>query len=483
MYFPVSPIPKKTNGFTLIEVGIAAILMAALTAGALMLAADQLRTSSAQASGSALATLNTAVGAYEAQFSINLANHTAIPIPGYANVANPYAPTTVELFELGFLKTGVPAGVYGISIDTTVTNGTPSGMVWVTKPFTDNLGHPSQDLAGAAMISAGGDAAISTLVSPSIVVGIDGWTATNPVANTAAILAMRNGAGSAAYVRLDGSTPMQGSLSLNGNNLNSVNSLAANTVSTGTANASQANISNAGITNASITNAGITNLSTGNLTSQSLTATNLGDSVFFGTSSLYSDGWNTVIHNRSGALYVQDANGNANPVVASALVTSAGNGVQIGSSFYYGDNTNSAIRQNGTLYVQNQGGTGAASFDAGRVTAEEYLQVNGYANAGWGCAPNGLIGQNGAGSPLFCVNGQWVAGASVSTVAVSSGDWQAAAQVYCPAGYSLTGGSCDMFRNGDGREISPRTCEPNGNGYYCNEGNGGTCIAHAVCAL
>jgi type II secretory pathway pseudopilin PulG len=61
MYFPVSPIPKKTNGFTLIEVGIAAILMAALTAGALMLAADQLRTSSAQASGSALATLNTAV--------------------------------------------------------------------------------------------------------------------------------------------------------------------------------------------------------------------------------------------------------------------------------------------------------------------------------------------------------------------------------------------------------------------------------------
>jgi type II secretory pathway pseudopilin PulG len=482
MYFPVPPIRKKTNGFTLIEVGIAAILMAALMAGALMLAADQLRTSSAQASGSALATLNTAVGAYEAQFSINLANHTAIPVPGHANVVNPYSPTTVELFELGFLKTSVPTGVYGVAINPTVTNGTPSGLVWVTRPFTDNLGHPSQDLAGAAMISAGGDAAISTLLSPSIVVGVDGWNATNPVGNTAAILAMRNGAGSAAYVRLDGSTPMQGSLSFNGNNLSSVNTLGASTVSTGTLNASQANVSNAGITNASVTNASVTNLSTGNLTSQSLTTTNLGDSVFFGTSSLYSDGWNTVIHNRSGALYVQDANGNANPVVASQLVTPGGNGVQIGNSFYYGDGTNSAIRQNGALFIQNQAGTGAASLDAGRVTAEEYLQVNGFANAGSGCAPNGLIGQNGAGSPLFCVNGVWVAGGSVTTIAVSSGNWQAAAQVDCPAGFNLTGGSCDMFRNGDGREISPRTCEPNGNGYFCNEGNGGSCIAHAVCA-
>lgn len=56
------------------------------------------------------------------------------------------------------------------------------------------------------------------------------------------------------------------------------------------------------------------------------------------------------------------------------------------------------------------------------------------------------------------------------------------AKVLCPAGYALTGGSCDLNRGGDGREIAPRMCSPSGNGYYCNEGNGGTCIAHAICA-
>jgi type II secretory pathway pseudopilin PulG len=424
MYLP-APKTKKNSGFTLVEVGIVSVLMAVLVAGGLMYAADQLRTSTAQATGTALASLNTAVNAFEAKYSVNLANHTAVPIPGYANVVNPYAPTTTELTELGFLKTSVPGGIYGIAINPTVVNGTPSGMVWAIKPFTDNLGHPSQDLAGAAMISAGGDAAISTLASPSIVAGIDGWSAANPVPNTAAILAMRNGAGSAAYVRLDGSTPMQGSLNLNGNNLTSVNSVAANAVSSGTVTATTANAGTLNSTTlyasqAGITNASITNLSTTNLTSQTLTATAIGNDVFFGTSALYSDGWNTVIRN-PGAAYIEDFNGNLRPLVASQLVTTGGNGLQVGSSYYYGDGTNSAIRQNGQLLVQNQAGTGAASIDAARVTAEEYVQINGGAGAGSGCAPNGLIGRDGAGAPLFCINGVWTSPSAQSPAGTMCG--------------------------------------------------------------
>ena len=55
--------------------------------------------------------------------------------------------------------------------------------------------------------------------------------------------------------------------------------------------------------------------------------------------------------------------------------------------------------------------------------------------------------------------------------------------VKCPSGYSLTGGSCDMYRGGNGQEIDARFCMPNAtnDGYFCNEGNGGSCIAHAVC--
>ena len=385
-------------GFTLIEVGIASVLMAALMAGALMFAADQLRLSSAQSEGTALAALNTAVNQYESQFANNLTAHTAVPIAGYGNVANPYSPTPTELLELGFLKTNVPSGIYGISINTTVTNGTPSGIVWIINPFKNNLGQASQDLAAAAMISAGGDAAISTIANPAVVEGIDGWTTTNPVANTAAILAMRNGAGSAAYVRLDGSTPMQGSLSFNNYNLSSVNTLGATTANLGSANISNLNTTN--IVASGNISAG------GNSSGATLTATAEGNDVFFGSSALYSDGWNTVIRNTGGALYVQDFSGNAKPVVASQLVTPGGNGVQVGSSVFYGDSTNSAIRQNGTLYIQNLSG-GTNNVEANRVTADEYVQISGGASAGAGCGPNGLVGRDGSGSLLSCVNGAW----------------------------------------------------------------------------
>lgn len=131
------------------------------------------------------------------------------------------------------------------------------------------------------------------------------------------------------------------------------------------------------------------------------------------------------------------------------------------------------------LAVDQNGNTSTA----GRLTSGEYLQPGGWASAGAGCSPNGLVGHDGNG-PLFCKNGIWVGSGGVSSVTYSdSGGWQPAAIAYCPAGYTLTGGSCDMYQAGDGREISPRTCAPAGNNsYYCSEGNGGYCIAHAVCA-
>ncbi|MDN7631016.1 shufflon system plasmid conjugative transfer pilus tip adhesin PilV [Burkholderia cenocepacia] len=169
-----------------------------------------------------------------------------------------------------------------------------------------------------------------------------------------------------------------------------------------------------------------------------------------------------------------DMNGNdlnnARTVNAQKVVTPAGNGVQVGSTFYYGDGSNSAVRQNGALYVQNAAGTAAADVNVnnmnaagsanasldvvagrniwasngavtaawlhstgnlqidgsaqvngptnvngtvtsgGRLYANEYLQVSGWAPLGGGCGPNGLVANSGNGL-LSCENGVWTSGA------------------------------------------------------------------------
>jgi prepilin-type N-terminal cleavage/methylation domain-containing protein len=431
---------RTTRGFTLIEVGITSVLLGMLASGVLLFTADQLRTSTAEASGTALLSLNDAVNSYEATYAANLTAHTAVPIPGYANVANPYSPTPTELLELGFLKSSLPSGVYGISIGSSPVNGEPSGVTWVIKPFTDTLGQPSQSLAGAAMISAGGDAAMSTVANPSVVAGADGWSTTNPQTNTAAILAMRNGAGSGAFLKLNGSTPMQGSLNMgtysisNASNVSATGTVSgANVTATGNVTAS-GNVTGGFVSSSGSVYAAQNVSAAGNTAGATLTATAEGNDVFFGSSALYSDGWNTVIRNVGGALYVQNFGGTAEPVVASQYIAPAGNGVQIGSSYYYGDSANSAIRQNGTLYIQNQAGTGAANIDAAQVTAESYLAVDGYAAAGAGCGQNGLIGQDGSGRLLSCVNGVWTAaGGSSGTNNYVSEDFTNGGVFWIPA--------------------------------------------------
>jgi hypothetical protein len=146
----------------------------------------------------------------------------------------------------------------------------------------------------------------------------------------------------------------------------------------------------------------------------------------------------------------------AGQVNANTVVTAAGNGVQVGNSYYYGDSANSAIRQNGALYIQNVAGTAAADIAsvgnitstgsvnvAGNITAGGAVQgstlystgnlqvngsaqINGTANVtgslsssgtvisnegvaiGSACSQNGAMANSGSG-PLFCQSGVWAA--------------------------------------------------------------------------
>jgi hypothetical protein len=42
-----------------------------------------------------------------------------------------------------------------------------------------------------------------------------------------------------------------------------------------------------------------------------------------------------------------------------------------------------------------------------RVTAGEFVQINGVATPGGKCSPSGLFGRNSNGAPLFCQSGVW----------------------------------------------------------------------------
>ncbi|MFM0265547.1 shufflon system plasmid conjugative transfer pilus tip adhesin PilV [Paraburkholderia sediminicola] len=141
----------------------------------------------------------------------------------------------------------------------------------------------------------------------------------------------------------------------------------------------------------------------------------------------------------------------------------------------------------GQTIVGGGGGSGQLEV-TGHLQADQAIDSNNYikpgniGSVGAGCGPWGAIGSDGS-QTLFCKNGVWRAAGGISSVVqVDSGGWNSSAFASCPAAYTLTGGSCDMNRGGDGREISPRQCQPSGNSFFCAENNGGTCIAHAICA-
>lgn len=94
----------------------------------------------------------------------------------------------------------------------------------------------------------------------------------------------------------------------------------------------------------------------------------------------------------------------ANNVNANKVNLPAGNSLQVGNSYYYGDGVNSAIRQSGGLYVQNQSGTTLFNTDSagntsnpgwstvGGAVSTQYMQDSN--NPGYYSDPNGTSRTN-----------------------------------------------------------------------------------------
>lgn len=147
-----------------------------------------------------------------------------------------------------------------------------------------------------------------------------------------------------------------------------------------------------------------------------------------------------------------DQNGNLqvpNGIVANSLTLPGGSNsasVKVGSSYFYGDGTNSAIRQAGSLSIQNQAGTAYS---------------NAYANDYW-----------------IAAKGVWAsslsAPAGFTKITIRSGAGSPGTNVYCQAGESLSG--CSAKGNGN-----PGSSFPNGsNGCYGSATGGAT--VYAFCA-
>jgi hypothetical protein len=195
-----------------------------------------------------------------------------------------------------------------------------------------------------------------------------------------------------------------------------------------------------------------------------------GSNLVVGNSIFYGDGTNSAIY-QTGSLFLQHPGGAAADIAIVGNVNSVGtvtaNGAQINGNTVMGNGTQiynpgtQYIEAGGNLYLKPSnasgitvvggGGGSGQLLTAGRLTSNEYVQVNGGASAGAPCGGDTLIATSGNG-PLFCQSGIWqTAGQTpagtmcgMSDLGASNGNEQNSTlcQGYdpyyngCPAGYN-----------------------------------------------
>jgi hypothetical protein len=114
-------------------------------------------------------------------------------------------------------------------------------------------------------------------------------------------------------------------------------------------------------------------------------------------------------------------NVNASGAVTAGTGVTAGGNISAGGSVSASGNVNASAlvaqifydSNNSGYYVDPAGLTNINALNANTVTAAgrirtgEFVQIDGVANAGWGCSPSGLQGRDSTGALLSCVNGVW----------------------------------------------------------------------------
>ncbi|MDH0386679.1 shufflon system plasmid conjugative transfer pilus tip adhesin PilV [Citrobacter freundii] len=323
--------------------------------------------------------------------------------------------------------TGVNAQKSSYKIMLKRSGATPNyvvnGLITTTLPWSES-GKLRYDLLGKAMQEAGIDSGMTRTTSNAFGYGGQ-WSETSANFNnitSAGQLAFRVGFNSALYsiyLRRDGTLPMTGNLNMGGQSIyNAQDITAAGTTTTGILK------TNAAATVGTTLNvAGVTTLGSdlnvsgngqinGNLNSNNTvsgtTVTSRGET--------YTQNWFRTLGD--GGIYFQKYGGGWNMGDTATINAYGGKNVQTTAGFYGGYvHSTGNIDAAGTVnaaYVWASGNLNSnyvhsnGNIDAnGRINAGEFVYINGQANVGWGCSPNGLQGRTPEGAILSCVNGVW----------------------------------------------------------------------------
>lgn len=294
--------------------------------------------------------------------------------------------------------TGVNAQKSSYKIMLKRSGATPNyvvnGLITTTLPWSES-GKLRYDLLGKAMQEAGIDSGMTRTTSNAFGYGGQ-WSETSANFNnitSAGQLAFRVGFNSAlysVYLRRDGTLPMTGNLNMGGQSVyNAQDITAAGTTTTGILETNTATVG------ATLNVAGVTTLASdlnvsgngqvnGNLNSNKT----LSGATVTSRSETYTQNWFRTLGD--GGIYFQKYGGGWNMGDTATINAYGGKNVQTSAGFYGG-------------YIKSTG-----NIDAnGRVNAGEFIYINGQANVGWGCSPNGLQGRTPEGAILSCVNGVW----------------------------------------------------------------------------
>lgn len=319
----------------------------------------------------------------------NLSDSALLP-PNFSNktiLGNPY--------EIQLKRTG------------TAPNYMISGVV-LTKDTINNE-QPSSVFAGEVLKNIGKDGGLNNQ-SGKIVGTSGGWSSDS---SSFPILAgSKNYIGSSigtlsgayyVYLRRDGTLPMTGDLNMDGHNIKNINNLTAtgninsngnitggNLLSNGNLSVSGISILNGNVqTNNSISVAGNGQFNGTINSNQRITGREL-----YSNSETYTNNWFRTMGD--GGIYFQKYGGGWYMTDSNTVRTYAGKNIATSGEITAGGN----IVANGNI-------TGGSINSNGRLTTNEFVQINGVAGIGAGCSPNGLQGRTSDGHLLSCVSGRW----------------------------------------------------------------------------
>jgi hypothetical protein len=306
------------------------------------------------------------------------------------------------------------------------SNCTATGYAYSTTPYKDGAGAVRSDILVDAIRTVGADGGMSYTSSPTLLNGFGGaWGTTaspvaNPAGNVAGIAAIRIGTNSgiagllSQFYKTDGSRQLTGTMNANNNDItNAGNITAQGTLTGGTINAVGA------LTAGTITTPGALNAAAGRVIAWNQLAEG-------GVLQLQgANGVNMFVENNNGVfriinspwnaqLFSVDQGGNVvanGSVNAGKVVVPGGNNLQVGSSAYYGDATNSAVRQNGGLYIQHYDGSSADIPQVGNI----------YANGNVTSSSSTVNGTQTVGGSQVVYGNQYVSNALVPGVIAWSG--------------------------------------------------------------